>query len=208
MPGTSTPKDAVVDEKTKVATQQSGPTAAGAADDNTPHLEIDAQALAVRNQSPKGPFNSLDVSGSAVWKNKNLGPEHKFASGNELSIGHEPQGAATVSSQIRNPNDATTPGVTRPPAVSVHPQLSGQVGIANYTIKHGKDDFVEFELDATAQVDLYGGKPQLQGSLQPGVELHITDKVSTVGQVSIPFATSGGPNPPPSAGIGIKVVAF
>ena len=203
VPGTSTPKDAVVDEKTKVATQQSGPTAAGAADDNTPHLEIDAQALAVRNQSPKGPFNSLDVSGSAVWKNKNLGPEHKFASGNELSIGHEPQGGATVSSQIRNPNDATTPGVTRPPAVSVHPQLSGQVGIANYTIKDRKgNDSLEFELDATLQVDLYGGKAQLQGSLQAGVEGHITDKVSVVGQVSM------DQNASPSVGVGVKVVAW
>ena len=62
--------------------------------------------------------------------------------------------------------------------------------------------------DKVPQADLYGGKPQLQGSLQPGVEVHITDKVSAVGQVSIPFATSGAPNPPPSAGVGIKVVAF
>jgi hypothetical protein len=208
--GTPPPKDAAVDKDAKVATPQSGATAAGAADDNSPHLEVDAQALAVANQSPDHlkSFGSLDVSASAVWKNKNLVLDHTFASGNSVSIGHEPQVGVTVSSHVKDPSDATTPGVTRPPAVSVHPQVSAQVGIANYTIKHGKDDFVEFELDATAQVDLYGGKPQLQGSLQPGVELHITDKVSAVGQVSIPFATAGGQNPPPSAGIGIKVTAF
>jgi len=207
--GTPPPKGAAVDKDAKVAPAQSGATGAGAADDNKPHLEVDAQALAVANQSPnrQPSFGSVDVSANAVWKNKNLGPEHTFGNGSSVSIGHEPQIGATVSTHVKDPSDATTPGA-RPPGVSVHPQVSAQVGIVNYTIKDGKNDRVEFELDATAQVDLYGGKPQFQGSLQPGIEVHITDKVSAVGQVSIPFATSGAPNPPPSAGVGIKVVAF
>jgi len=209
--GTGTPpsKDAAVDKDAKVATPQSGANPAAATDDDKPHLEVNAQALAVVNQSPdhQPSFGSVDVSANAVWKNKNLGPEHTFANGNSVSIGHEPQIGATVSTHVKDPGDAKTPGVT-PPAVSVHPQIAAQVGIANYTIKDGKADRLEFELDATAQVDLYGGKPQLQGSLQAGVEWHVTDKVSAVGQVSIPFATAGAPNPPPSAGVGIKVVAF
>ncbi len=205
--GTPTPKDAAVDKDAKVATAQSGTTSAGAAADDKPHLEVNAQALAVANQSPghQPSFGSVDVSANAVWKNKNVGPEHTFANGNSVSIGHEPQIGATVSTHVKDPGDAKTPGVTPPPAVSVHPQIAAQVGIANYTIKDGKDDRLEFELDATAQVDLYGGKPQLQGSLQAGVEWHVTDKVSAVGQVSLPFATAGAPNPPPSAGAGIKV---
>ncbi len=210
--GTGTPpsKDAAVDKDAKVATPQSGANPAAATDDDKPHLEVNAQALAVVNQSPdhQPSFGSVDVSANAVWKNKNLGPEHTFANGNSVSIGHEPQIGATVSTHVKDPGDAKTPGVTPPPAVSVHPQIAAQVGIANYTIKDGKADRLEFELDATAQVDLYGGKPQLQGSLQAGVEWHVTDKVSAVGQVSIPFATAGAPNPPPSAGVGIKVVAF
>jgi hypothetical protein len=191
-------------------TAQGAPsTAAGAADDNTPGLEIDAQALGVQNSSPNHlpSFRSVDVSGSAVWKNKNLVWEHKFGSGNEASIGHEPQVQVGLSSHARDPSDATTPGVTRPPAVSEHPQVAVQVGVGNYTIK-GKHD-LEFEVDATLQADLHDpAKPQVQLSLQPGVEYHLNDKVSAVGQVSIPIATYGGDNPPPSAGIGIKVKAF
>jgi len=206
-PGTSTPptKDASVDKDAKVATPQGDAKAAGAADKDGPHLEINAQALAVVNQSPgKLPsFGSLDVSASVVGKDVNVW-QHKLGPG-ELSLGHEPQVSLTASSHVKDPSDATTPGVTRPPAVSVHPQVSVQGGVANYTIKHGKDDLVEVEVDVAGQVDLYGGKPQVQGSVQAGVELHLTDKVSTVGQVSIPFATSGAPNPPPSAGVGFKV---
>ena len=122
-----------------------------------------------------------------------------------ITTASAPRVGFTASSHVKDPSDATTPGVTRPPAVSVHPQVSVQGGVANYTIKHGKDDLVEVEVDVAGQVDLYGGKAQVQGSVQAGVELHLTDKVSTVGQVSIPFATSGAPNPPPSAGVGFKV---
>lgn len=203
--GTSTSKDAAVDKDAKVATPQGDAKAAGAADKDGPRLEINAQALAVVNQSPgKLPaFGSLDVSASAVGKDVNVW-QHKLGPG-EISLGHEPQVSLTASSHVKDPSDATTPGVTRPPAVSVHPQVSVQGGVANYTIKHGKDDVVEVEVDVAGQVDLYGGKAQFQGSVQAGVELHLTDKVSTVGQVSIPFATSGAPNPPPSAGVGFKV---
>jgi hypothetical protein len=195
------PKDAVVDDKTKGATPQNGAT--GADDDGKPHLETNGQALGTLNRSSDGkPFGSLDVSESVVWKNKNLGPEAKLGDRTEVSMGHEPQGSVGVSLHMRDHDDATTPG-GRGPAESTHVQVQGSIGIVNITHKDDKGhDSLEGELDAVVQVDSYGGKNQVQGSLQLTGEKHLNEKWSVVGQVNIPV----GDHPQaPSAGIGIKV---
>jgi hypothetical protein len=207
---TSQPKDAVVDEKTKGATPQSGATAAGAAPaaaagnqgapsqagaapapDKKSALEIDAQAVVSRNQSPnhQPSSSSLDVSGSAVWK-KN-GPEGKVGSG-QVTIVKDPQVNAQVSvqEQDRNPSDPKTPGAR----ASVHPQV--QVGAAIFNYTNGK---YEAELDAAVQADLrHPANPQFQAGVQAGVTYHINEKWAAVGQVS---ASNGGN----SASIGVKV---
>jgi hypothetical protein len=207
--GTSTshpkdaPKDAVVDEKTKGANPQNGAT--GAADDDKPHREIEGQALGVLNRSSDGKyFGSLDVSESAVWKNKNFGPGAKLGSRDEVTTLHEPQGSVGVSLHMRDHDDATTKG-GRPPAESTHVQVQGSIGIVNVTHKDDKGrDSVEGELDAVVGVDSHVNN-QLQGSLQLTVEKHLNDhlndKASVVIQANIPV---GNQPQAPSIGIGIK----
>jgi hypothetical protein len=212
-----TPADTTQDDKkadadtTKGATPQCGATAAGAADDDKPHREINGQALVVANRSSDGKlFGSLDVSASAVWKNKNLGPEAKLGSRDEVSTLHEPQGSVGVSLHMRDHDDATTPG-GRPPAESTHVQVQGSIGILNYTHKDDKGhDSVEGELDAVLGVDSYAGNNKVQGSLQLTGEKHlyhvpllgdINDKASIVIQANIPV---GDQPQAPSIGIGIK----
>jgi hypothetical protein len=177
------------------------PSKKAADDDDTPHREIWGQALVVGNKSSDGKhFGSLDVSASAIWKNKNFGPEAKLGSRTEVSMAHEPQISAGVSLQMRNHDDATTPGGT--PAVSTHVQVQGSIGIVNVTRKDDNGhDSVEGELDAVVGVDLYAGKQQVQGSLQLTGEKHLNDKLSVVIQANIPV---GDQPQAPSAGIGIK----
>jgi hypothetical protein len=188
-------------QKTEPDTGTSPPKKA-ADDDDTPHREINAQALVVGNKSSDGKhFGSLDVSESVVWKNTNLGPEAKLGSRTEVSMGHEPQISGGVSLQMRNHDDATTPG--GPPAVSTHVQVQGSIGIVNVTRKDDNGhDSVEGELDAAVGVDLYGGKKQFQASLLLTGEKHFNDKSSLVIQVNIPV---GDQPQPPSGGIGFKM---
>jgi hypothetical protein len=187
-------------QKTEPDTGTSPPKKA-ADDDDKPHREIWGQALVVGNKSSDGKhFVSLDVSASAVWKNKNLGPEAKLGSRTEVSTLHEPQISGGVSLQMRNHDDATTPGGT--PAVSTHVQVQGSIGIVNVTKKDDNGhDSVEGELDAVVGVDLYADKQQVQGSLQLTGEKHLNDKLSVVIQANIPV---GDQPQAPSAGIGIK----
>jgi hypothetical protein len=187
---TSQPKDAVVDGKK------------AADDDDKPHFETNGQALVTGNLSKdKKAFASLDASVNLVAKNTNLGPVFKIDSRNVVSTLHEPYVSGGASLQHQNPDDATTPG-GRGPGLSAHVQ--GQVGgdVVNYTNKNaeGKDS-VEVALGATLGVDLYAGKHEVQGSVQLGVEKHVTDKVSGIIQATLPISA----HPLPSVGIGVKV---
>ena len=180
-------------------------------DDDKVHLGVDLQALAVYNSSPGGlsPFGSVDAQVSFVLKNVNI---HKweFKRG-QLTVGHEPALGLTFSSHVLDPSDAAA-GSKQPPTLTGHPQISVQADILNYTFQKlkpdgKKADVLELKLTLAPQVDLYGSltgtHAQFQVPIQPGIELHLTEKVSTVLQVSIPVYTKGADNPPPSAGIGV-----
>ena len=198
-------QQAIIDESQKLLKQFEKP------DDDEIHLGYDLQGLGVFNQSPSGlrSFGSVDTQFNFVAKNLNA---HKWEfSRGQLTVVHEPAGGLTLSAHVRDPSD-TAAGAKNPPAVTPHPLLSAQTDLVNYTFqKPGaggkKEDVVEVKLTLAPQVDIYGNftgsHAQFQVPLQPGIEWHLTPKVSAVGQVSIPLFTTGAPNPPPSAGVGV-----
>jgi RHS repeat-associated protein len=178
-------------------------------------LEKSLQVLAVLNQSPGGmpSYFSVDTQLSFTAKNFDI---KKFDLGpGELALGHEPAGGLTASAQVLNPGD-TAPGAKSPPSVSLHPQVSVGADVVNYTFKDKNDhDVLELKATIAPQVDFYGNftgsKAQLQVPLLFGVEWHLNESLSAVGQVSIPLYTSGArlpsgasPNPPPSFGFGFE----
>jgi RHS repeat-associated protein len=173
--------------------------------DEEVHLGIDLQSLGVYNQSPSNlpGFGSIDTSLNFVAKNLNA-LKRDWGPG-QISLVHEPAGGLTASVHFRDPSDLAA-GASRPPAESLHPQVSAQVDLANYTFQRNKEDFLEIKLTLAPQLDLYGlftgNSAQFSLPVQPGVELHVNKTFSVAGQVSIPLFTVGGKNPPPSAGAG------
>jgi RHS repeat-associated protein len=180
-------------------------------DDEKAHLGIDLQSLGVYNQSPSTlpGFGSIDTSLNFVAKNVNA-LKRDWGPG-QISLLHEPAGGLTASVHFSDPSDKAA-DASKPPAQSLHPQVSAQVDLANYTFQRKKEDFLEIKLTLAPQVDLYGpltgGSAQFALPLQPGVELHFNKTFSAVGQVSIPLFTVGGKNPPPSAGGGLLIHFF
>jgi RHS repeat-associated protein len=195
----------IIDESQKTLKEFDKPN-----DDDGVHLGFDLQILGVYNSSPNKlrPFGSIDAQGNLVFKGLDVYKlEFKKS---QLSFIHEPAVGITLSMHMRDPSD-TAANALQPPAETVHPLISAQADIVNYTIQKltstgKKEDLLEFKLTLAPQVDLYGdftgGHAQFQLPLQPGVEFHLSKTFSTAGQVSIPLFTKGAPNPPPSVGVG------
>jgi hypothetical protein len=170
---------------------------------------IDLQALGVLNQSPSGqpPFFSRDFSVNAVARGWDLWKRDSVPSSiGSLAVLHEPSLGVTESIHFRDAAD-TANRSSQMPGFTIHPLLSVQSDLVNYTFKRGGHSWLEFKITIAPQVDLYGrytGKrASLQWPMQPNVEWHLTDSYSVVFQVSIPVFTVGGGNAPPSFGAGI-----
>jgi hypothetical protein len=163
-------------------------------EDNVPKFGIDVQALGVLNQSPGGqrPFFSRDLSTNSVARNwdfctKDTQPGQTAS----LAVLHEPTLGVTASIHFRDPVDmANAPEQTR--GLTIHPMLTAQVDLLNYTFKKDKCPWLAFKATIAPQLDLYGrstGKEaQFQWPLQPNIEWHLNESYSAVFQVSIPHA--------------------
>ena len=184
------------------------------ATNNKAGLGIDVQALSVLNESPGGqrPFFSLDLSTNAVLRNWDFWEKDDVFCTPQwpasLTVLHEPTLGVTGSIHFRDPGDMTnSPEQTQ--GLTIHPLLTAQVDLLNFTIKkkNAKDPSLELKLTVAPQLDLYGrftGKDaQFQWPLQPNIEWHLCGSWSAVFQVSVPLFTVGGRNPPPSFAMGI-----